>query len=126
MRWTLPPAKSAETVRTLYCFDGERCRSATRSVAAGHGAVVRADAPLELAAAVGAEVLVLQGRPIGEPVAQYGPFVMNDKAGIEQAMRDYRRPGFGGWPWPSDEPVHGTDPTRFAVRPDGVREDAPA
>ena len=39
----------------------------------------------------GAEALVLQGRPIGEPVAQYGPFVMNDDAGIEQAFADYRR-----------------------------------
>lgn len=34
--------------------------------------------------------LVLAARPIGEPVVQYGPFVMNTMAEVEQAIRDYR------------------------------------
>ena len=68
----------------------------------------------------GAEMLVLQGRPIGEPVAQYGPFVMNDRAGIEQALADYRETGFGGWPWPVDDPVHERSAARFARDPSGV------
>jgi quercetin 2,3-dioxygenase len=38
----------------------------------------------------GARLLVLAGKPIGEPVVQYGPFVMNSREEIEQAMRDYR------------------------------------
>ena len=70
----------------------------------------------------GAEALVLQGRPIGEPVAQYGPFVMNDEAGIEQAFADYRRTGFGGWPWPTDDPVHPREAGRFARHADGRLE----
>jgi quercetin 2,3-dioxygenase len=123
-RFNLPPAASSDTVRTLYVFegsltiDGQVLETAT-------GALLRVDADVEIAAGPdGAEGLVLQGRPIGEPVARYGPFVLNDEAGIEQAFADYRATGFGGWPWPADDPVHGREAGRFARRPDG-REDRP-
>ena len=42
------------------------------------------------AGADGARLILVAGRPIGEPVVQYGPFVMNTRAEIEQAMADYR------------------------------------
>ena len=38
----------------------------------------------------GARVLALAGKPIGEPIVQYGPFVMNTREEIEQAVRDYQ------------------------------------
>jgi len=128
--WTMPPALGDETDRVAYVFDGNGHGNSDGAgasfdgdlIAVGNGAVLECDREVVLHSVHGADVLVLQGRPIGEPVAQYGPFVMNDRAGIEQAFADYRATQFGGWPWPTDEPVHGSDPQRFARRPDGTVE----
>ena len=68
---------------------------------------------------------MLQGRPIAEPVAQYGPFVMNTRSELEQAFADYRRTQFGGWPFSDNEPVHPRQRGRFARHADGRVEDAP-
>jgi len=122
--WDLPPTASSDTIRTLYVFEGS-VRVGDHDLVASTGAVLRSDEPVTVTAGRdGAEALVLQGRPIGEPVAQYGPFVMNDDAGIEQAFADYRETGFGGWPWPTDDPVHGRDAGRFARHADGRLEHA--
>jgi quercetin 2,3-dioxygenase len=123
-RWEIPAARDAETLRTMYVFDGGPLRVGGDTVAAGSGALVRCDRAVALEAGERAvEALVLQGRPIGEPVAQYGPFVMNTRAEIEQAFADFRRTGFGGWPWPDEAPVHGRDQGRFALHADGRREE---
>src|SRR4051794_958322 len=123
--WTLPPAAGRDTIRTMYVFEGS-VWSGDHDLEATTGTLLRAglDVPLR-AGGYGAEVLLLQGRPIGEPVAQYGPFVMNDEAGIKQAFTDYRATGFGGWPWPVDDPVHPRDAGRFARHADG-RVEQPA
>ena len=126
-RWTMPPARSSDTVRTLYVFDGSGLSVDGHALAGSTGAVVTADAPVELVAEAGAvELLVLQGRPIGEPVAQYGPFVMNTRAEIAAAFDDYQRTQFGGWPWPTDDPTHGASSTRFARHADGRVEEVVA
>jgi hypothetical protein len=74
------------------------------------------DRPAQLRALPGpeTELLLLQARPIGEPVVQHGPFVMNTVAEIQQAYRDYQTTGFGGWPWLNEAPVHPRDAGRFA------------
>ena len=121
--WTLPAARHAGAARTLYFFQGPSLRLGDH-LTRRHGVLrVRSDVPLRLEAGEAeCEVLMLQGRPIGEPVAQHGPFVMNDRAGLQRAFLDYQRTRFGGWPWESDGPVHGRDPGRFARRPDGSVE----
>lgn len=127
--WTLPAATTADTVRTLYVFDGTSLRIAGHDadLATDTGVVVRSDVPLDLSSQQGVDVLMLQGRPIGEPVARYGPFVMNTRAEIQNAFEDYQRTRFGGWPWADDDPVHDRDRGRFARHADGrVEEIEPA
>ncbi len=124
-RYTLPAATGTDTRRKLYFFKGQSITLGGQTVPAGSDIELRANAPAELVnGSEVAELLLLQGRPIGEPVAQYGPFVMNTQAEIAQTLDDYRRTQFGGWPWPDSAPVHGRDPARFARHPDG-REERP-
>jgi len=122
-RWTLPAATGDGTRRNLYFFKGTTATIASERVQAKNVVELAAGTAVEIVnGGEVAEFLLLQGRPIGEPVAQYGPFVMNTQAEIAQAMTDYRRTQFGGWPWQDDAPVHGRDPARFAWQPDGQRE----
>ena len=53
------------------------------------------------------EVYLLGGRPIGEPVAQYGPFVMNTKAELQQAVDDYNAGRLGRVPADGLRPFRG-------------------
>jgi redox-sensitive bicupin YhaK (pirin superfamily) len=117
---TLPPAASAATTRTLYLFRGRGLRVGEHVQREPAAMVVRSDREIPLAAGdERCEILMLQGRPIGEPVAQHGPFVMNTRAELVRAFTDYQETGFGGWPWPSDDPVHAREEDRFARHADG-------
>jgi quercetin 2,3-dioxygenase len=80
---------------TTLCFTLEgdvRVGPEQRVIAPGAMAVLGRDSEgaLQLEAGKGARVLVLSGEPIAEPVAAYGPFVMNTRAEIIQAMEDYQ------------------------------------
>ncbi len=122
----LPATTLAGTRRTLYFFKGAVAMVGGRSVQGP--AAITLDAGVEMGVLAGdtvCEFLLLQGRPIGEPIAQYGPFVMNTQQEIAQAMQDYHRTQFGGWQFADAAPVHGSEPTRFARYPDG-REERPA
>jgi len=122
--WTVPAANGPDTVRTMYYYEGDELTIDDTTIAPSTGVAVRCDRPLEVGASgTAAEVLVLQGTPIAEPVAQQGPFVMNDRDGVIQAFEDYRRTQFGGWPWPVDDPVHPADRGRFARHADGRVEE---
>ncbi|MFT3812745.1 MAG: pirin family protein [Acidovorax sp.] len=120
-RFTLPKAAGVHTQRMVYFFAGQSLRIGP-AAQTGHAALhvdATHDWELHNTGADDVECLVLQGRPIAEPVAQYGPFVMNTREEIMQAMDDYRRTQFGGWPWPGAAPTHGDGDRRFARHPDG-------
>jgi len=126
-QWTLPAAAGGGTRRTLYFFKGSQAIVDGQRVQAPVAIALQAgmDVALEAGDTV-SEFLLLQGKPIGEPVAQYGPFVMNTQAEIMQAMQDYRRTQFGGWPFADSAPVHGRESKRFARHPGGRLEEPAA
>ncbi|MBL8615027.1 MAG: pirin family protein [Deltaproteobacteria bacterium] len=121
-RFTLPPAPP-QAERVVYLFAGSAALVAGERVSLPAAVQLRADRAVEVVAVDGpVELLLLQGNPIREPVAQQGPFVMNTQAELQQAFADYRRTRFGGWPWPSDDPTHPRAEGRFARHADGRRE----
>lgn len=123
-RWTMPAARAGGD-RTAYLFQGALRLEGAR-IEKSNGIVLKPDAAVELEAGeAGAELLLLQGRPIGQPVVSYGPFVMNSEDEIRRAYADYQRTQFGGWPWKRSDPVHGGTIERFAVHADGREERAP-
>lgn len=120
--FTLPKASKGIN-RSLYFYLGEQIGMAGRTIEKYHSVVV--DASVDLLLQNGdteARILMLQGKPIGEPVIQYGPFVMNTKAEIQQAFDDYHATKFGGWPWGRYDQVHDRAEGRFARHADGTME----
>lgn len=117
------PLVAATTERTLYFFRGDQARIDGETFSAGTGIRLRpgTSALIENGRAE-SEILLLQAKPIGEPVVQRGPFVMNSQQEIVQAYRDYRATEFGGWPWQRTDPVHSRDAGRFAIHADGRKE----
>ncbi|MDN7123566.1 pirin family protein [Pseudidiomarina sp. 1APP75-32.1] len=82
-------AGQGQQTRLGYVYQGQ---VSVNGAAVSRGELVRLDADTELTlrSEGAAGMLLLAGQPIGEPVAQYGPFVMNHQAEIEQAIRDYQ------------------------------------
>jgi redox-sensitive bicupin YhaK (pirin superfamily) len=120
--WTLP-ATAPDVNRMLHLFQGDDVGVGSVRISAKVGARVQPDAETVLANhGSPAEFLLLQGRPIGAPVFQMGPFVMNSPEQLRQALDDYRATGFGGWPWAGPAPVHARSEGRFALHADGEVE----
>lgn len=122
VEWRLPAA-SAGINRTLYFYQGEGIEVAGQKIPRYHSVEVLASESLVIRNGNHpSKILVLQGRPIGEPVIQYGPFVMNSKQEIQEAFEDFHRTQFGGWPWPRYDQVHARNEGRFALHADGKKE----
>ncbi len=75
-----------------YVFEGQLRLAGDESLLATHSAAVLGDGDRAAftAGPAGARFLLLAGRPLNEPIVQYGPFVMNTVTEIEQAIRDYQ------------------------------------
>lgn len=74
----------------VYVYDGELNELPLR-----HLGIFSAGEHLTLQAGTqGARLLVLSGSPLSEPIAQYGPFVMNHMEEVDQALRDFQNPDY--------------------------------
>jgi len=123
-RWIIPEV--GENVnRTIYFYKGSTISIEDREISSYHSVILNTKDETEVINGEGTGYcLFLQGMPIGEPVAQYGPFVMNSQQEIQEAFQDYQRTEFGGWPWPRHDNVHPRESGRFARHADG-REEIP-
>lgn len=74
----------------LYLYEGEASLGDAQLRLSAANILGDGDQIRVTAGASGARLLLIAGKPIGEPVVQYGPFVMNTSEEIEQALRDYR------------------------------------
>jgi len=118
---TIPPAHESTVNRSLFYIEGPnnimmvdgKTIPSKQSMTLDPNVEVTLELPTD-ATEVG-EFLWMQGKPINEPVAQYGPFVMNTQQEIIQAFLDYQKTQFGDWPWPRDDMVFPADKGRFAL-----------
>ena len=95
-----PNARLTESVPArhsayLYVYEGELVAnpagSLTSALPSRHGGVLGDGETIDVEAGPqGARFLLLAAAPIGEPIVQYGPFVMTTREEIEQAIRDYQ------------------------------------
>ncbi len=95
--WSLEPGADvtvplpAEQQALVYVFEGvAQLGNDGKVVADGQLAVLAAGDSVRLRSSEGARFLLLAGVPLNEPVARYGPFVMNTAQEIQQAFRDYQ------------------------------------
>lgn len=120
--FTLPKALT-EVSRNLYFYEGAELTIQDEKIKANHGIGLasREDVTIQ-AGDTTAHFIILQGKPIDEPVVQHGPFVMNNQEEISATIQDYQLTQFGGWPWPYADNVHDREQGRFAKYPDGSLE----
>lgn len=117
---SIPAAAGGNSInRRVYFTEGKTLRVANETVQVKNEITVQASKEFEIQntdESILAEVLILQGRPLNEPVAQHGPFVMNTMQEIQQAFADYQRTQFGGWPWPEDAMTFPREKGRFSLQ----------
>lgn len=117
------PKVSATLNRNIYFYKGESIKIDNETINVSNR--VKLNGNSEITITNGLEegyILLLEGEPIGEPVAIYGPFVMNTREDIQQTMKEYRETEFGGWPLDRDDFIHSREQGRFARYTNGEIE----
>jgi redox-sensitive bicupin YhaK (pirin superfamily) len=121
-QWTIPAA-SLEVNRSLYFYRGTTINIGGVTIESYHSVDLLADQKVIIEnGSKDAYLLLLQGKPINEPIVQHGPFVMNSATEIQDAFNEYRKTQFGGWPWSRYDNVHSRETGRFAKYSDGREE----
>lgn len=116
------PKVNSRFSRALYLFEGDSLKINQDLLPAKTGSFLKPDEDLSILSSSGSEFLFLEAAPIGEPIVQHGPFVMNTKEQIVETISEYRRTQFGGWPWSREDMIHGNKIERFAKFPNGMIE----
>lgn len=107
--WKMPKSLGKGD-RTIYFYRGKNISIDANEISEYHLIEVNSSEEIEIKNGdADAFMLILEGEPINEPVAQYGPFVMNTEEEIKEAYAEYRKTQFGGWPWGEQEVVHARD-----------------
>ena len=89
--WTLPKTDLASN-RSLFFYKGESLSIDGKRVSVEHAIRIRPDQDIQVQnGPQDAYMLILQGRPINEPVVKHGPFVMNTEEEIRETMKEYGR-----------------------------------
>jgi len=74
----------------VHVFSGSALVNGTEAVEGQMVVLERGSGDVEVSSTDGAETLLLAGEPINEPIARYGPFVMNNREELVQAVEDYQ------------------------------------
>ncbi len=118
--YTFPNASEGIN-RSLYFFKGDEITSEKYTIPVNHEIITHGHKEFTIKNSnTEAHFLLLQGKPINEPVVKQGPFVMNSHIEIREAIAEYQQTEFGGWPWPAYDHVHDKSKKRFALYPDGT------
>ena len=113
--FTVPPL-AEDVTRSLFFYQGDTITIGVTEISSNHLIELNPRQEIQIKnSSKEGFLLFLQGRPINEPVLQYGPFVANSDAKLQETIQAYQRTEFGGWPWTSEDPVHDKNAGRFIM-----------
>ncbi len=113
--WKLPKVNSGIS-RNLYIYSGTGISINNEAINIGNMIKLKTNNEILIKGSYAkTKVLLLQAKPINEPVVKYGPFVMNTRQEIKEAFDDYNNTSFGNWDWNENGPVHGKKYKKFAL-----------